>query len=247
MNLKRKPLFVSLLLDETGSMQSIKDDTIRAYNKYLEGLKESKSGSDIRFSLVTFNSSRTQTRVVAEKVQGVGPLTVENYQPAAMTPLIDAAVKVIRATDEAVAARGDSPDVVVVIQTDGQENCSVEYDAGDLALLVKEKEQAGWQFVFLGAGLDAFDAARHAGLQLNEDVVMSYGREHSEEAMNILAAKVRDYDELRNPMALAFNVGDRQKAGDRWHKAKPADPDPADPKPTQKRDRRSSAGDIKLT
>lgn len=97
-------------------------------------------------------ASRTQTRVVAEKVRDVKPLADADYRPDVMTPLIDASVKIIRATEEAVAARGDATDVVVVIQTDGQENCSVEYDAGDLALLVKEKEQAGWQFVFLGAG-----------------------------------------------------------------------------------------------
>ena len=145
MNLTKtnRPLFVSLLLDETGSMGSIKGDTIKAYNKYLDSLKEVESDAEILFSLVTFNSSDTRVRTIADPVRSVRPLTDDDYRPNHMTPLIDAAVKIIRATDEAVVARGDDPDVVVAIQTDGMENCSVEFDAADLARLVKEKEEAG--------------------------------------------------------------------------------------------------------
>jgi hypothetical protein len=156
--------FVSFLLDETGSMEPIKDDTLGGLNTYVEKLQ--RSGGDILFSLVSFNSNRTLKRYVAEPIHEVRPLTAGDYQPSAMTPLIDASVKIIKATAEAVAKRKDDPAVVIVLQTDGEENVSVEYSAADLALLVKEKEQVGWQFVFLGAGLDAFAAARQAGLHL---------------------------------------------------------------------------------
>ena len=157
----KKATFVSFLLDETGSMQSIKDDTVGGFNAYVETLQ--KGGADIIFSLVSFNSSVTQKRYVAEPIGKIEPLTDANYQPRAMTPLIDASVKIINATAEAVQQRHDDPNVVIVMQTDGQENVSVEYTTTDLAALIKEKEAAGWQFVFLGAGLDAFAAAREAG------------------------------------------------------------------------------------
>ena len=243
----RKPLFVSLLLDETGSMQSIKGETIHVYNQYLAGLKETRTDAEIVFSLVTFNSSRTETRVIAEPVGSVRPLTDDDYRPDAMTPLIDAAVKIIRATEEAVAARGNDSDVVIAVQTDGLENCSVEYDAGDLALLVKEKEQAGWQFVFLGAGLDAFDAARHAGMILGPERVIAYDRDRSAEVMGVMTSKMSEFYEVRSPSALDFVAEDRAHVGDRWHRPDSAAPaDPA-PKPPKKRDRRSSAGDIRLT
>ena len=169
-----KTTFVSFLLDETGSMESIKDDTIGGFNAYVEKLQE--SSGEILFSLVSFNSSRTKKRYVAEPIRSVRPLAAGDYQPDAMTPLIDAAVKIIKATTEAVAARKDDPAVVIVLQTDGLENVSVEYTTADLALLVKEKEQAGWQFVFLGAGLDAFAAARDAGLHINAANVVAYDR-----------------------------------------------------------------------
>ena len=207
-----KPLFVSFLLDETGSMQSIKDDTIGGFNAYLKELQQ--GDGETLFSLVSFNSSRTAKRYVAEPIKAVKPLTEEDYRPNAMTPLIDAAVKIIKATDEAVESRTGDADVVVVMQTDGQENVSVEYTSADLALLVKEKEAAGWQFVFLGAGMDAFEAARDAGLDLAAERVMSYGRDRSEKAFEVMAGKMRYYQQFRSSSALDFTDEEREDVGD---------------------------------
>ncbi len=139
--MKKNAKFVSFLLDETGSMYPIKDDTIGGFNAYVETLR--KDGADIAFSLVTFNSNTTQRRYVAEPINKIGPLTEANYEPDAATPLIDASVKIINATDEAVKLRNDDPTVLVVIQTDGEENCSVEHTVADLALLVKERLPPG--------------------------------------------------------------------------------------------------------
>jgi hypothetical protein len=171
--------FVSFLLDETGSMGSIREETVAGLNDYVASLRE--SDAEILFSLVSFNSNRTRRRYVAEPIAGVEPLRLDEYCPDAMTPLIDAAVKIIRATEEAVVARGDDPRVVIVMQTDGEENVSVEFDNRDLAALIKEKTEAGWEFVFLGAGMDAFGAARRAGIEIAQSRVASYGRGRSRE------------------------------------------------------------------
>jgi len=211
----RKTTFVSFLLDETGSMQSIKDDTIGGFNEYVKTLQA--AGTDILFSLVSFNSSRTERRYVAESIAEVKPLRASDYRPAAMTPLIDASVKIIRATADAVARRDDEPNVVIVIQTDGLENVSVEYDRRDLAALVKEKEAAGWEFLFLGAGLDAFDAAQRAGMALSEDRVLSYGRARSAQAFVGAARHVADFSELGDSAALDFSTATREAAGDLYH------------------------------
>lgn len=211
----RKTTLVSFLLDETGSMQSIKDDTIGGFNEYVETLKT--SAGDILFSLVSFNSSRTERRYVAEPIADIAPLTGRDYSPAAMTPLIDASVKIIKATEEAVARRDDEPNVVIVIQTDGQENVSVEYDRKDLALLVKEKEAAGWEFVFLGAGMDAFEAAHRAGMALSADRVMSYGRDRSPAAFAGVARNVAAYSDLGDSAALDISPELREAAGDEYH------------------------------
>ena len=210
--MRKKTTFVSFLLDETGSMSSIKDDTIGGFNSYVETLKN--DGDDILFSLVSFNSSKTKRRYVAEPIQGVPPLTEDDYVPNAMTPLIDAAVKIIKATDEAVQARDDDPNVVIVMQTDGAENVSVEYTTADLAAEVKEKEAAGWQFVFLGAGMDAFAAAREAGMVLDAQQVMSYGRKQSREAFAAAADNLSAYAKSGRTTSLHFSDTQRADSGD---------------------------------
>jgi hypothetical protein len=211
---KPKTTFVSFLLDETGSMESIKDGTIEGLNGYVEKLQ--KAGGDVVFSLVSFNSSKTKKRYVAEPIERVRPLTAGDYQPNAMTPLIDASVKIIKATAEAVAKRTDDPAVVIVLQTDGAENVSVEYTAADLALLVKEKEQAGWQFVFLGAGLDAFAAARQAGLHIDAANVVAYGRAQSREVFAASAANVANFVASGDAAHLRFSNEQRDRVGDSY-------------------------------
>jgi hypothetical protein len=208
----KKTTFISFLLDETGSMEPIKDDTIGGFNAHLDKLK--KSGGEIVFSLVSFNSSKTRKRYVAEPIHSVRPLTAEDYQPAAMTPLIDAAVKIIKATAEAVSKRSDDPNVVIVMQTDGLENVSVEYTSVDLAALVKEKERAGWQFTFLGAGLDAFAAARQAGLHLDPARVVSYGRAQSREVFDVVGDNLVAFAATGSADQLAFSDEQRERVGD---------------------------------
>ena len=213
-NKPKKATFVSFLLDETGSMQSIKDDTVGGFNAYVETLQ--KGGADIIFSLVSFNSSVTQKRYVGEPIDKIEPLTDANYQPRAMTPLIDASVKIINATAEAVQKRDDDPNVVIVMQTDGQENVSVEYTTADLAALIKEKEAAGWQFVFLGAGLDAFAAAREAGIMIDAQQVVAYDKKRSREVFAATAANVQAFAASGQAEALHYTRKQRARVGDQY-------------------------------
>jgi hypothetical protein len=217
-----KTTFVSFLLDETGSMQSIADDTVGGFNEYLETLRE--SGEAIAFSLVSFNSSETRRRYVAEPIATVRPLEAGDYSPRHSTPLIDAAVKIIKATAEAVKDRGDEPNVVVVMQTDGLENVSVEYTTADLAHLIKEKDAQGWQFVFLGAGLDAFAAARQAGIHIPAEQIMSYSRRRSREAFRATAMNLGAYAASGETARLSYTAEQRSDFGDehaeRYLKAK---------------------------
>ena len=244
--MKKNTKFVSFLLDETGSMQYIKDDTMGGFNAYVETLR--KDGADIAFSLVTFNSNSTQRRYVAEPINKIGPLTEANYEPSAMTPLIDASVKIINATAEAVKLRTDDPTVLVVIQTDGDENCSVEHTTADLALLVKEKTAAGWEFVFLGAGLDAFAAARDAGLHIDPRNTLAYSKHSSREMFQATAKNHSRFLHSDNADSLHYSAEQRANVGD-THTWKHLDPtDQARPKSTLKksapRKRRQTASSV---
>lgn len=199
--------YVSFLLDETGSMQAIKSDTLGGFNAYLGELRKSPN---IVTSLVTFNSSETKVRWTRKPAPETQDIVDTDYEPAASTPLIDASFKIIRSTETAVAEIGADTLVVVVIQTDGEENVSTEHTREELAALIKEKQAAGWQFVFLGANLDAFQASR--GLNVPHANVMSYSGTNSRQAMMGAASNLRCYSMTGMKAALSFTATQRQEA-----------------------------------
>ena len=158
---------VYLLLDMTGSMLSKKQETIDACNEYIQGLQADPHTSDFVFSLGVFNSNIGLERVVTQQpIQKVQVLSQEQYQPAASTPLFDAIAGAAKDLDT-----WQGP-VLLIIQTDGEENCSHNAKHADIVQLVADKTKAGWQFVYLGCDLDAMKAG--AALGISAGSTMSY-------------------------------------------------------------------------
>jgi len=153
---------VTFLLDRTGSMERIKNDTIGGFNAYLEGLTEGAAADDTEFTFVQFDSVSIDKVCVSKPVKEVDKLTDATYSPRAWTPLIDASYKTIKAVETAVA--GSDKKVVITIQTDGEENASTEHSWQDLNDLIKEKTKLGWQFNFLGVGIDAYNQGAKMGI-----------------------------------------------------------------------------------
>lgn len=172
----RKTL-VTLLLDRSGSMQALKQDTIGAINAWLGTLRESiKDGADMRFSLVQFDSAYgggldLEKTYVAKPIAEVPDLTDGDFQPRGGTPLIDAAIATILAIADSLEGRSDVG-VVLAIQTDGEENQS-KAPWRDLKALVEEKTAAGWEILFMGAGIDAY--CQGAQMGISDAKTMSYG------------------------------------------------------------------------
>jgi hypothetical protein len=214
---------VTFLLDRTGSMQSIKDDTIGAFNAYLEGLQ--RSGEAICFSLLQFDSMSIDTLAKNLPVAEVAPLDGDSFQPRASTPLIDAAVKTIKAVEEALAKRKGTPKVVVCIQTDGLENASVEHSWADLNALIKDKVGQGWQFNFMGAGIDAYQQGARMGIAAESTLSYSKDRMRTHAAFAARAAATAAYASgARTDMS--FSPAEKAAAGDQFA---PTDPTPQDP------------------
>lgn len=187
---------VTFLLDRTGSMESVRDATITGFNEYLAGLKGSPD--PILFTLLQFDSESLDKLCVAKPVDEVADLTHETYRPRASTPLYDAAVKAIRATEKLVEQPGkswypESPRVVVAIQTDGLNNASVEHDHADLAALIAAKKAAGWEFVFLGAGIDAYAASAGLGIPVANTVSYSKDAQGTQATFGATARNTRWY------------------------------------------------------
>jgi hypothetical protein len=158
-----QPTIVSFLLDRTGSMDSIKDETIGGFNAYLDAL-QAEAGDLVVFMLLQFDSQSIDTLYSGARLSDVERLTPETYQPRAYTPLIDACFKTIKATEETIARRRDKARVIVVFQTDGQENASREHNIEELRDLIERRKVEGWQFIFLGADIDAYETASSFGI-----------------------------------------------------------------------------------
>ena len=165
---------VTFLLDRSGSMEVARDDTIGAFNAYIGDLKAGDS-AEILFNLVLFDSHGLDKVCVRKPVAEVQRLDHNSYVPRAGTPLIDCAyltIKAVEASLEASLSGVAETKVVICIQTDGQENESKEYGWGDLSALVEEKTALGWQFNFMGAGIDAYDQGARMGIAV--DQTLSY-------------------------------------------------------------------------
>lgn len=172
------PLHVYVLIDESGSMSSIRDDAVGGFNQLLaEQRVDTIPGS--RITLVFFDSNdpcriHWQGVPVHEAID-LGPA---DFRPRGGTPLLDATGRIIALADADAGARAAAGEpaegVLVVTITDGHENASREFDRDQLTELIRQREAAGWEFQFLAADLTAFRDARTMGY--SEDKLVHFER-----------------------------------------------------------------------
>ena len=159
------------ILDESGSMSGMEADTIGGFNSMIE--KQRREPGEAYVSTVAFaNESRViHDRVALEKVE---PLTDRQYTPGGCTALLDALGGAIRHIGNVhkYARPEDVPEhTVFVITTDGMENASHRYGKAEVrAMVERQKEKYGWEFLFLGANFDAISAAEGIGIRRDRAV-----------------------------------------------------------------------------
>ena len=157
---------IYLLLDRSGSMTAMRRDVIGGFNQFIA--HQQADGPDARITLVQFDSQDPQEVLVdAKGIRRAQPLTEATFQPRGGTPLLDATGRLIARASVREQERkvlGKRPeDITFVTITDGEENQSREYTTKAIRRLVTEKQERGWSFVFLGAGLDAYAEAGAMG------------------------------------------------------------------------------------
>lgn len=206
---------VTFLLDRTGSMSFCKEATIEAFNGYLDALKTGDP-AEIEFTFLQFDGVSLDKICVAEDLAKVKPLTDKTYEPRASTPLIDAAFKTIKAIEAALTKRDDKPKIVVCIQTDGFENASTEHTMAELNALIKEKIALGWQFNFMGAGIDAYAQGKQMGIM--PEATVAYNRSDRHATKMAFAASAGHTRSFAAGMSMNthYNAGDRMAAKDEY-------------------------------
>lgn len=153
---------VTVLLDRSGSMGSVADDTIGGFNTFLD--EQRQLPGECRVTLVQFDGRDPQDVVLdAAPIADAANLDADTYRPRGSTPLLDAVGAVVERIDTRVAADPDEFQLVAII-TDGHENASRQRTGEEIRELVRSRSDDGWAFVFLGANVDAFAEARGLGL-----------------------------------------------------------------------------------
>jgi len=153
------------ILDRSGSMCGLEDDTIGGFNGMIE--KQKKEKGEALVSTVLFNHF---SKVIhdREDIRKIKPLTEEEYHVSGNTALIDALGEAIHHIGNVhkYAREEDIPEhTIFVITTDGMENASCRYTSDEVkAMVEKKKKKHGWEFLFLGANIDAVETAKKYGI-----------------------------------------------------------------------------------
>ena len=156
---------IVFILDRSGSMSGLEADTIGGYNALLA--KQRGEPGEARLSTVLFNHD---TEVLHDRVdiRAVAPLTDRDYRVGGSTALLDAiggAIDHIGRIHKHARPEDRPAHTLIVIATDGMENASHRYSGREIKKMIeRQRDKYGWEFLFLGANVDAFADAERLGI-----------------------------------------------------------------------------------
>lgn len=199
-NNKPKDVELVFILDRSGSMGGLESDTIGGYNSMLSKQKKEKTGK-VSVTTVLFDDQYEllYNQVPIEKVS---PMTEEEYYVRGSTALLDAIGKTVMQVKANQDKKEIKDKVLFVIITDGMENASREYRADQIKKLIEErKEKNNWEFLFLGANIDAIGAAKDLGIDSSRAVRFKSdkkGTAKNYEVLNEAIKEIRGGYQLNN-------------------------------------------------
>ena len=158
------------ILDRSGSMAGLESDTIGGFNSLID--KQKKVEGKAFVTTVLFDN---QQKTVHDRIDltEVAPMTEKEYYVGGSTALLDAVgdtVTHIEKIHKYVRPEDVPAHTMVVITTDGMENSSHRWRAADVKKLVEKKKEGGWEFLFLGANIDAVSEAARFGIDADRAV-----------------------------------------------------------------------------
>jgi len=156
------------ILDRSGSMGGLESDTIGGFNSMLA--KQQAEPGDCRITTILFDN-QYETLHDRIDIKAVSPITDREYFVRGNTALLDAigrTINKIGSVQKNTSEEFRAEKVLFVITTDGMENASHEFDYDKIKSMVElQKSKYGWEFIFLGANIDAVDVANRFGVASN--------------------------------------------------------------------------------
>ena len=169
--MKKNALELVFILDRSGSMSGLEKDTIGGFNSMLS--KQKQLEGEVFVSTILFNSA-AKVLHDRKKIHYVNPMTENDYLPCGSTALLDAVGSAIDhiGNIHKYARRSDVPEkTMFVIMTDGMENASHRYDSRRVKEMIRRQEEKyGWEFLFLGANIDAVETGASFGIRADRAV-----------------------------------------------------------------------------
>ena len=204
--MKKNLTEVVFILDRSGSMAGLESDTIGGFNGLLAKQKQEEGEAYISTVLFDDRCEVIYDRVAVDKIE---PMTDKQYYVRGCTALLDAVGEAIHhiGNIHKYAREEDRPEkTLFVIITDGYENASRRYDYAKVkAMIEHQQEKYGWEFLFLGANIDAAAEARKMGIRKeravryeNDEQGVSKNFEAVSEAMCILRCDCKLSDDWAN-------------------------------------------------
>ena len=173
MKVKNNITELVFILDRSGSMSGLEKDTIGGFNSLIE--KQKKQDGKCYVSTVLFDH---ESEVLHDRIelQNIRPMTEDDYTVRGSTALLDAvggAIKHIGNIHKYARSEDVPEHTMFVITTDGFENASRRYSGDEVRKMIeRQKEKYGWEFLFLGANIDAVATAKNFGI--SEDRAVTY-------------------------------------------------------------------------
>lgn len=202
---------IAFVLDSSGSMSKIAEDTKGGFNTFVEDQREEDGKATV--SLHSF-ATHVDSVYEAKEIEDAPLLTDENYTPQGQTALHDAIVEAIDCADAFVdeAEAEDEPEnVIVVVLTDGKENAS-ETPHDVVREQVEAHQEKGWEFLFIGANQDAALTASEMGVDRDKSLDMAHSGEGTQAAYDATSEQVSNVRQTGSTSG--FTDDDRKRQND---------------------------------
>ena len=212
--MKKNLTEIVFILDRSGSMSGLEGDTIGGFNAMIE--KQKREPGEALISTVLFDN---ETEVIHDRVdiQKIEPMTDKEYYVRGCTALLDAVGGAIHHIGNVhkYAREEDVPEkTLFIITTDGMENASQRYTYDKVKRMIEhEKEKYHWEFMFLGANIDAIEVAGRFGVAPNRAVRYENDREGVNLNYEVLSDVISYARSAGSPEELSKGLNDAKVLG----------------------------------